>query len=46
MDSLERTRTLLVALSLACLEIIFVLKGAGAVMLLFGFEYINECYMS
>ena len=39
MDSLERTRTILVALSLPCLEISFVVKGAGAVMLLFRFEY-------
>ena len=34
-----RTRTLLVALSLACLEISFVVKGAGAVILLFRLEY-------
>ena len=33
------TRTLLVALSLACLEISFVVKGAGAVILLFRLEY-------
>ena len=33
------TRTLLVALSLACLEITFVVKGAGAVILLFRLEY-------
>ena len=33
------TRTLLVALSLACLEISFVVKGAGAVILLFLLEY-------
>ena len=33
------TRTLLVALSLACLEISFVVKGAGAVILLFFLEY-------
>ena len=31
----QTTRTLLVALSLACLEISFVVKGAGAVILLF-----------
>ena len=35
----ERTRTLLVALSLACLEIRFVVEGAGAVMLRFCLEY-------
>ena len=35
----ERTRTLLVALSLACLEISFVVKGAGVVILLFRLEY-------
>ena len=35
----ERTRTLLVALSLACLEIRFVVKGAGAVILFFRLEY-------
>ena len=34
-----RTRTLLVALSLACLEMSFVVKGAGAVILLFRLEY-------
>ena len=33
------TRTLLVALSLACLEISFVVKGARAVILLFLLEY-------
>ena len=33
------TRTLLVALPLACLEISFVVKGAGAVILLFRLEY-------
>ena len=33
------TRTLLVALSLACLEMSFVVKGAGAVILLFRLEY-------
>ena len=33
------TRTLLVALSLACLEISFVVKGASAVILLFLLEY-------
>ena len=33
------TRTLLVGLSLACLEITFVVKGAGAVILLFRLEY-------
>ena len=36
---LVRTRTLLVALSLACLEMSFVVKGAGAVILLFRLEY-------
>ena len=35
----KSTRTLLVALSLACLEISFVVKGAGAVILLFCMEY-------
>ena len=33
------TRTLLVALSLACLEMSFVVKGPGAVILLFRVEY-------
>ena len=33
------TRTLLVALSLACLEMSFVVKGPGAVILLFRLEY-------
>ena len=33
------TRTLLVALRLACLEMSFVVKGAGAVILLFRLEY-------
>ena len=33
------TRTLLVALSLACLEMRFVVKGPGAVILLFRLEY-------
>ena len=36
---IEETRTLLVALSLACLEISFVVKGAGSVILLFRLEY-------
>ena len=36
-DSL--TRTLLVAVSLACLEMSFVVKGPGAVILLFRLEY-------
>ena len=36
---LVRTRTLLVALSLACLEMSFVVKGTGAVILLFCLEY-------
>ena len=35
----NRTRALLEALSLACLEISFVVKGGGAVILLFRFEY-------
>ena len=35
----SKTRTLLVALSLACLEMSFVVKGAGAVMLLFRLKY-------
>ena len=35
----ERTRTLLVAVRLACLEISFVVEGAGAVMLRFCLEY-------
>ena len=34
-----RTRTLLVALSLACLEMSFVVKDPGAVILLFRLEY-------
>ena len=34
-----QTRTLLVALSLACLEMSFVVKGPGAVILLFRLEY-------
>ena len=33
------TRTLLVALSLACLEMSFNVKGPGAVILLFRLEY-------
>ena len=33
------TRTLLVAVSLACLEMSFVVKGPGAVILLFRLEY-------
>ena len=37
--SIQKTGTLLVALSLACLEISFVVKGAGAVILLFRLEY-------
>ena len=36
--SIQKTGTLLVALSLACLEISFVVKGAGAVILLFCLE--------
>ena len=35
----RKTRTLLVVLNLACLEISFVVKGAGAVILLFRLEY-------
>ena len=35
----RKTRTLLVALNLACLEISFVVKGAGAVILFFRLEY-------
>ena len=35
----RKTRTLLVALNLACLEISFVVKGAGAVILFFPLEY-------
>ena len=35
----KKTRTLLVALSLACLEMGFIVKGAGAVILLFRLEY-------
>ena len=38
-EKLRQTRTLLVALSLACLEMSFVVKGPGAVILLFRFEY-------
>ena len=34
-----QTRTLLVALSLVCLEMSFVVKGHGAVILLFRLEY-------
>ena len=34
-----KTRTLLVAVSLACLEMSFVVKGVGAVMLLFRLKY-------
>ena len=41
----ERTRTLLVALSLACLEIRFVVEGAGAVMLRFCLEYKRVLYV-
>ena len=36
---LWKTRTLLEALSLACLEMSFVVKGPGAVILLFCLEY-------
>ena len=36
---LKLTRTLLVALSLACLEMSFVVKGPGAVILLFRLQY-------
>ena len=36
---LKLTRTLLVALSLPCLEMSFVVKGPGAVILLFRLEY-------
>ena len=39
MHTSNSTRTLLVALSLACLEMSFVVKGAGAVILLFRLEY-------
>ena len=35
----QQTRTLLVALSLACLEMSFVVKGPGAVILLFRLDY-------
>ena len=35
----NRTRTLLVALSLACSDMSFVVKGPGAVILLFRLEY-------
>ena len=35
----RKTRTLLVVLNLACLEISFVVKGAGAVILFFRLEY-------
>ena len=35
----RKTRTLLVLLNLACLEISFVVKGAGAVILFFRLEY-------
>ena len=35
----RKTRTLLVAVNLACLEISFVVKGAGAVILFFRLEY-------
>ena len=35
----KKTRTLLVALSLACLEMSFVVKGPGGVILLFRLEY-------
>ena len=35
----RKTRTLLVAVNLAGLEISFVVKGAGAVILLFRLEY-------
>ena len=35
----RKTRTLLVVVHLACLEISFVVKGAGAVILLFRLEY-------
>ena len=37
--STKKTRTLLVALSLSCLEMSFIVKGAGAVILLFCLEY-------
>ena len=36
---IKLTRTLLIALSLTCLEISFVVKGAGAIMLLWRSEY-------
>ena len=39
MHTSNSTRTLLVALSLACLEMSFVVKGAGAVIQLFRLEY-------
>ena len=35
----RKTKTLLVAVSLACFEISFVVKGVGAVILLFRLEY-------
>ena len=35
----RKTRTLLVVVHLACLEISFVVKGAGAVILFFRLEY-------
>ena len=35
----RKTRTLLVVVHLACLEISFVVKGAGAVILFFPLEY-------
>ena len=38
-SAIEVTRTLLVALSLACLEMSFVVNGADAVILLFRLEY-------
>ena len=37
--NVQQTRTLLVALSLTCLEMTFVVKGPGAVILLFRLEY-------
>ena len=42
----KKKRTLLVAWSLACLEMNFVVKGAGAVILLFRLEYKTSaiCY--
>ena len=40
----NKTRTLLVAVSLACLKVSFVVKGPGAVILHFLFVIQNECY--